>query len=132
MSQNTPSLPSQKLSKQDFTRSMRSKCPACGEGAMFSSYLKVVNACGACGEELHHHRADDLPAYIVILIVGHFVVLGAMELEVSLAPPLWVHAVLWLPFILIGSLLLLPPIKSLIVTLQWRMGMHGFRKNKSA
>lgn len=50
------------------------KCPACGVGAMFWRYLKVAESCPHCGEELHHHRADDAPAYFTIVIVGHIVV----------------------------------------------------------
>ena len=50
------------------------KCPACGKGAMFNAYLKVNDRCPACGEELHHHRADDAPPYFTMLIVGHIVV----------------------------------------------------------
>ena len=46
---------------------------------------------------LHHHRADDAPAYFVILIVGHLVVPIALAIETAFAPPYWVHLVTWGP-----------------------------------
>jgi len=58
-------------------RGMSNKCPNCGEGAVFDGFLKVAPQCKTCGEDLSHHRADDLPAYLNIFLVGH-VVIGAM------------------------------------------------------
>ena len=102
------------------------RCPACGRGRMFRAYLEVVHACGTCGEELHHHRADDAPPYFTIVLVGHMVVAGALALEQALAPPSWLHFVLWLPLTLALSLLMLPRIKGALVGLQWAHRMHGF------
>jgi uncharacterized protein (DUF983 family) len=93
---------------------------------MFRAYLEVVHACGTCGEELHHHRADDAPPYFTIVLVGHMVVAGALALEQALAPPSWLHFVLWLPLTLALSLLMLPRIKGALVGLQWAHRMHGF------
>ena len=63
------------------------KCPACGVGAMFRRYLKVAESCPHCGEELHHHRADDAPAYFTIVIVGHIVVSLVLAVEMAYRPP---------------------------------------------
>jgi uncharacterized protein (DUF983 family) len=104
----------------------RLKCPACGKGAMFHRYLKVADSCPACGEELHHHRADDAPAYFTIVIVGHIVVSLVLAVEMAYRPELWVHMALWLPFTVVMTLLLLPPIKGALVALQWALRMHGF------
>lgn len=102
------------------------KCPACGKGAMFRRYLKVADGCPACGEELHHHRADDAPAYFTIVIVGHVVVSLVLAVEMAYRPELWVHAALWLPLTVLMTLLLLPPVKGALVGLQWALRMHGF------
>jgi uncharacterized protein (DUF983 family) len=102
------------------------QCPACGNGRLFGSYLKVADCCPACGEPLHHHRADDAPPYFTILIVGHVIIAGVLGLEQSLAPPQWVHLSLWLPLTVAMSLLLLPRIKGCLVGLQWANRMHGF------
>lgn len=105
------------------------KCPACGKGAMFRRYLKVADVCPVCGEELHHHRADDAPAYFTIVIVGHVVVSLVLAVEMAFRPALWVHAAIWLPLTVAMTLLLLPPIKGALVALQWALRMHGFDPN---
>ena len=107
-------------------RGARHRCPACGQGALYSAYLKVADHCPHCGEELHHHRADDAPPYFTIFIVGHIVVGGVLALERASAPSAWVHAAIWLPLTVVLSLLFLPRIKGLLVGLQWALRMHGF------
>jgi uncharacterized protein (DUF983 family) len=95
---------------------------------MFSSYLKVAPSCSSCGEELHHHRADDAPAYFTMVIVGHVVIGGVLAMEQAFVPPTWVQLSIWLPVTLIMSLALLPPVKGMLVALQWSLRMHGFGK----
>jgi uncharacterized protein (DUF983 family) len=111
-------------------RGLRGLCPACGNGRIFRAFLKVDDHCPACGEELHHHRADDFPAYIVILIVGHIVVPLILAVETHFAAPYWLHMVLWPAMVVVLVLLLLQPVKGAIVALQWAMGMHGFEQSK--
>lgn len=106
------------------------RCPSCGEGRIYGRYLKVVDACDRCGEELHHQRADDAPPYIVIFIVGHIVISGLLSVEMAYAPPTWVHLVLWLPLTIILSLALLPPVKGALIGLQWALRMHGFGREE--
>jgi uncharacterized protein (DUF983 family) len=93
---------------------------------MFRTFLKVADHCPACGEDLHHHQADDAPAYFVIFAVGHIVVPLALSVELALMPPYWVHAVLWLPLTLGLAVGLLQPFKGAIVAWQWAHCMHGF------
>src|SRR5262245_59982225 len=104
----------------------RQRCPACGKGALFGRYLKVNETCPHCGAALYHHRADDAPPYFTILVVGHVVVGAILPVERAFTPPLWVHALIWLPLTLVLSLALLPRIKGAIVGLQWAFFMHGF------
>lgn len=122
--------PAESLPKRDIKMSMvrgwRQKCPACGKGALYRKYLKVVDTCPACGEELFHQRADDAPPYFTMVIVAHVVVGGVLVLEKAYAPPSWVHLVLWLPLTVILSLVLLPRVKGALVGLQWALRMHGF------
>ncbi len=96
---------------------------------MFASYLKVRRTCASCGEDLHHHRADDLPAWATILIVGHIIVVCLVTVEMTWAPPIWLHWTAWPTLTLFLSLLLLPRIKGMIVGMQWALGMHGFGKS---
>jgi len=107
-------------------RGLGCRCPACGEGRLFTSYLKVAPICDRCGEELHHHRADDAPPYLTIMVVGHVIVPLLMWFELAYEPALWIHAAIWLPLTVVMSLLLLPPLKGLVVGYQWAMRMHGF------
>jgi uncharacterized protein (DUF983 family) len=107
-------------------RGFLGRCPNCNRGRMFRAFLKVADHCPACGEVLHHHRADDAPAYFVILIVGHIVVPSALITEVALAPPYWLHAAIWLPLTIGLAIGLLQPIKGAIVGWQWGNYMHGF------
>ena len=111
-------------------RGARGRCPACGKGRLFGKFLKVNDACAECGEELHHHRADDFPAYLVIVIVGHILVPMVLAVETAFAPAYWVHAVLWGPAVLGMTLGLLQPVKGAIVAMQWFLGMHGFEDAK--
>lgn len=107
---------------------LRGHCPKCGEGRLFRKFMKVAEACGHCGEAFHHHRADDFPAYLVIILVGHFVVPLATYVEVAYSPAYWIQAAFWLPLILAMSVGLLQPVKGAVVALQWQVGMHGFAR----
>jgi uncharacterized protein (DUF983 family) len=110
-------------------RGLRSRCPRCGEGKLFRAFLKVDDHCSVCGQDFTPHRADDLPAYLVIVIVGHFVVPMILWIETDYAPPVPLQLAIYLPFTLIASLLLLQPVKGAVVALQWAYRMHGFDEN---
>ena len=116
--------------KTTLWRGLTGHCPNCGTGRMFRAFLKVKDKCDVCGEELHHQRADDFPAYLVIVIVGHLVVPLVLHIEMVYEPAYWVHAVLWLPLTLFLTLLLIQPVKGAVVALQWHAGMHGFEQAK--
>lgn len=111
---------------RSIKRGMLCRCPNCGQGKLFGRYLKVVDSCAACGEEYHHHRADDLPAYLVILVLGHVLVGGFMATDLVFVLPGWVHFAIWAPIGVVASLLALQPIKGGVVGLQWALRMHGF------
>jgi uncharacterized protein (DUF983 family) len=110
-------------------RGLRGRCPRCGEGKLFSAFLKVGTNCSVCGLDFTPHRADDLPAYLVIIIVGHIVVPTVLWIETDYAPPIWLQLSIYLPFTLIASLVLLQPVKGAVVALQWALRMHGFDDN---
>ena len=105
----------------------RGRCPACGAGRLYRAYLKVVDKCEVCEEELHHQRADDAPAYMTIFVVGHFIVSGLLATEfVGPDLPFWVPALIWSALAVVASLWLLPRIKGGLIGLQWANRMHGF------
>jgi uncharacterized protein (DUF983 family) len=113
-------------------RGFLGRCPHCGEGRLFRAFVKVVDQCDACGEVYRHHRADDFPAYLVIVLVGHIVVPLVLWVEIAYSPAYWLHAAIWGPLVLAMALGLLQPIKGAIVALQWQTGMHGFAERKLA
>jgi uncharacterized protein (DUF983 family) len=112
--------------KQAMWRGALCRCPACGKGRMFSRFLKVADACDSCGEELHHHRADDAPPYFTMFIVGHIVVPLVLLVEMWWAPPLMVHFAVWTIVTLGLTFALMPSVKGAIVGLQWALKMDGF------
>jgi uncharacterized protein (DUF983 family) len=114
---------------QAMWRGLRGRCPSCGKGRLFARYLKVRDHCEACGEALHHHRADDAPPYFTIFIAGHLLVPLVLGFEQAFVPPLWLHAAIWGPVTVAMCLALLPPVKGTIVGLQWALYMHGFDPN---
>lgn len=109
-----------------MARGLRCRCPACGRGAAFDGYLKVVDRCAACGEDLSHQRADDAPPYFTILAVGHIIVPLILIVETTWHLSDFAHLAIWLPLTLVLTLALLRPIKGAVVGLQWALYMHGF------
>lgn len=107
-------------------RGLRNRCPNCGIGRVLFRYVKVHDHCETCHEAMHHHRADDMPPYVTILIVGHIIVPLVLMAEQAWAPETWVHWLIWIPLTIVLSLLLLPRIKGGVVGLQWANRMHGF------
>ncbi len=118
------------FSDRPLVRGLLGRCPKCGEGRLFRAFLKVADTCPVCGEELHHQRADDFPAYLVVVIVGHIVVALALVVEAAFSPPLWLHALIWLPLTFAFALALIQPVKGAVVALQWQVGMDGFAPAK--
>lgn len=110
-------------------RGFRCRCPRCGEGKLFRAFLKVADNCSECGLDFTPHRADDLPAYLVIVIVGHIVVPLALSIETNFAPPVLLQLAIYLPVTLLLSLVLLQPVKGAVVGFQWAFRMHGFDEN---
>ena len=110
-------------------RGFRGRCPRCGEGKLFRAFLKTADACSQCGQDFTPHRADDLPAYLVIVIVGHIVVPLALIIETNYSPPVALQLAVYLPLTFFASLALLQPVKGTVVALQWALRMHGFDEN---
>ena len=107
-------------------RGWRRRCPNCGAGPMLSGYLKVRESCPVCSEELHHQRADDGPAYLTILIVGHLMAPLILYFFVHYRPDPYVLATVFSVGTVALSLFLLPRLKGMMVAMQWAKRMHGF------
>ncbi|WP_413788552.1 DUF983 domain-containing protein [Paludibacillus litoralis] len=104
----------------------RRRCPHCGGGEIFDGYLKIRDNCDICGEALHHHRADDAPAWLTILITGHLVGPLMFMTYTWIALPPWINAIAWPIIALTLVIVLLPRVKAGVVAFQWAQRMHGF------
>ena len=102
-----------------IARGLRGRCPRCGKGGLFQGFLDLRPRCAACGLEYDFADAGDGPAVFVILFAGFVVVFAALGVEVMFKPPFWLHAMLWLPLILLVTLGPLRPIKGLLIALQY-------------
>jgi uncharacterized protein (DUF983 family) len=127
---STTSHPASAAEKRDVWQALRRgaqcRCPACGEGDLFEGFLKIAPQCTACGEALHHHRADDLPPYIVITIVGHIIVTLILVMEMFADFSTTAQMILWPLVTLALTLVLMRPVKGAVVGYQWALHMHGF------
>lgn len=126
MTNTTDGIEDDRPLKPAALRGWRRRCPACGEGKLFDGYLKVRDRCANCGEDLTHARADDGPAYLTILIVGHLMAPLIMWAFIAWRPDPVVLATVFSIGCIAASLYLLPRLKGAIVGYQWAKRMHGF------
>jgi uncharacterized protein (DUF983 family) len=101
------------------SRGLRGRCPRCGEGTVFQGFLYVRPRCERCGLDFAFADSADGPAVFVILFAGFIVAASALITEVIYQPPLWVHALLWLPLAIIVCVGPLRPLKGLMIALQY-------------
>ena len=113
---------------RSLRRGWRCRCPNCGSGPILRGYLKVRDTCPVCSEELFHHRADDGPAYLTILIVGHLMAPMILWVFTAYRPDPWVLATGFSIGTVALSLFLLARLKGAVVAMQWAKEMHGFGK----
>lgn len=123
---NTPPDTEERPVRPALLRGWRRKCPHCGAGPLMNGYLKVRDHCTVCSEELSHHRADDGPAYLTILIVGHIMAPLMHIVFVRFRPDPLVMATAFTIGVVALSLYLLPRLKGVVVSMQWAKRMHGF------
>ncbi|ATE65084.1 DUF983 domain-containing protein [Rhizorhabdus dicambivorans] len=107
-------------------RGTRGHCPACGQASLFGRFLKPVGHCPACGQGWSGHQADDMPAYLVVLALGHILVPAVVAMNLRFDPPMWAEMLLWPVLALILALLLIQPAKGAVIGFQWARRMHGF------
>ncbi|RMF11702.1 MAG: DUF983 domain-containing protein [Alphaproteobacteria bacterium] len=106
--------------RQAFRAGLLRKCPRCCEGKLFSKFLTVAPRCGRCGLDFSKVDSGDGPAVFVVLVLGFIIVGLALWVEVALAPPYWIHAVLWLPLAVVGVAFMLPWFKATLIAFQYK------------
>lgn len=115
-----------------FQAGLRMTCPRCGRGRLLKGLLTVRPHCAVCGLDFAKVDPGDGPAVFIILILGFIVVFGAMYVELTFAPPVWVHVLLWLPITLGGAIALLRPLKALMIALQYHHAAREGRRDDGA
>ena len=114
-----------------FATGLMCRCPRCGKGKLFQGFLDIRPKCDACGLDYKFVDSGDGPAVFIVLLAGFVVVTCALVVEFKYEPPFWVHAVLWLPLILVTTLLPLRPLKGLMIALQYHHKADEGRLEKS-
>ena len=104
---------------QSIARGLRCKCPRCGDGKLFAGYIRLRPGCEACGLDYAFIDSGDGPSVFIILIAGFIVVAAALIVEVKYQPPFWLRAALWIPLVLLTTLIPLRIMKSLLIALQF-------------
>lgn len=111
---------------RSIRRGLLNTCPACGSSRLFKSFLKPVDVCASCGTDFTAQRADDLPPYLVIVVVGHVLLTAYMLTDNILPQALWIQFLIWVPLTILFSVAIIQPIKGGVIGLQWALRMHGF------
>jgi uncharacterized protein (DUF983 family) len=102
-----------------FHLGVRGLCPQCGQGHLFSGFLRLRPACEVCGLDFGYADPADGPAFFVMSVIAIPAVIFAGWLELRFEPAFWVHLVTTLPFLVLGSLALLRPFKGWLVCSQF-------------
>ena len=105
---------------QTLRRGFMRQCPNCGSGRLFKGILSLSDSCSHCGATFDHIRADDIPAYFTILIVGH-VVVSLMLWCLKFDWPTWLGLSIFLPLTVLLTAILLPTIKGATAAHLWRI-----------
>ncbi len=110
-------------------RSFVGRCPNCGVGKLFASYLKPVGHCSASGEPYGHIRSDDAAPWLTILVVGHISVSIILETEIHADWPMWVSMTVWPLLVCALTLVLLPRLKGMLIGILWFTGAPGSERD---
>ncbi len=126
MAQFTPNDPRDLRSA--LARGARGRCPSCGKTPLFGRFLKPVSECVSCGQSWTGHSADDMPAYLVVLVIGHILIpfVVAANLKFNLSTGL--QMALWPALAMFLAVLLIQPAKGIVIGFQWAQRMHGFSR----
>ena len=118
----------QRDTRQAILRGLASRCPQCGQGHLFDGGLHSIVACPVCHEDLTPQRADDFPAYLVILILGHVLVPIVVGVNMAWDLPIGPQMIGWSVLAALIAVLMIRPAKGAVIGAQWALRMGGFGK----
>jgi uncharacterized protein (DUF983 family) len=110
-------------------RAVLGKCPNCGKGALYKSYLKQVDRCSVCGESYGQIHADDGPPWLTILLVGHVMVPLIFVVNGLTVWPLWVAMSVWPALTALLGLAVLPRAKGVFLAILWKTRAPGSERS---
>lgn len=105
-----------------FSTGLKGRCPRCGEGRLFRSYMKPVKSCAICGLDMRFAEEGDGPAVFAILILGFAIAGTALMMEYRFHPPIWVHIIVWIPVTIILGTWFLKILKGIMIAIQHKTG----------
>lgn len=112
-------MPDDKSLYPVIVKGLSCRCPRCGKGKLFRGFLTLAPRCEVCGLDYAFVDTADGPAFFVMFLSGFIVAASALAVEMAYSPPYWVHAVLWIPLILLTTIAPLRPMKGLLVAMQY-------------
>lgn len=120
------------VAKRDWKKAvlagMLDRCPCCGQARLFAKGLATVPRCPACGQDWSAQRADDFPAYLVILVLGHVLVPVVVAANMMWDLPLAAQMIAWCVAAALIAVLMIRPAKGAVIGAQWALRMGGFGK----
>ncbi len=112
-----------------FAAGLKARCPRCGEGKLYAGMLNPAKECSACRLDYSFIDSGDGPAVFVIFILGFAILGAALIFETAFHPPLWLHAIIWLPVITLACIWALRFTKALMVAIQYKTNARQHSKN---
>lgn len=106
---------------------LKGRCPRCGQGALFESFLTVGEQCKSCGLSYSFADAGDGPAFFVSSAGMIPAVAFVLWMEFSVGAPYWLNALLTIPLLFAVCVLPLRPLKGYMVALQYVNDAHEGR-----
>ncbi|MFG6283025.1 DUF983 domain-containing protein [Sphingomonas sp. S6] len=110
---------------------LKGLCPRCGRPLLFAGWVRFADRCSGCGLDFSRFNVGDGPAAFLTLILGALVVAGAITLELTLHPPLWLHMLIWIPVTAAGVIWSLRVAKAALLAAEYRNAAREGRIDES-
>jgi uncharacterized protein (DUF983 family) len=101
------------------------RCPHCGQGLLFKSYLTRCDKCDVCHEEFDGLDPEDGPAWLTIAVTAHIIIPLLIILENNAQLSYWAEGLILIIATIVSTLLILPISKGVFIAAMWLM-----KKNK--
>lgn len=114
------------MSPSPFLAGLLGRCPRCGKASLFTGIMDIVAQCPECRLSFARQDSGDGPMFFALLIVGFLAVGLAAFTEMRYNPPLWVHAVLWIPFTILACIACMRFFKAWLIAVQYKKSPETF------